>query len=252
MGKTIALFNQKGGVGKTTTGINLCCALNEMGKQTLIVDTDPQGHSTSGMGVDKNNASPNVYDVLLNGVPADKAIVRTKYGDVLPSNKGLFGAGIQMVGIENREYILKSALEPIKAKYDFILIDCPALLELLTLNALCAAQSIIIPVQCEYLALEGLSDLMASVRMLRRSLNPDVQIEGIVLTMYDGRTNLSLQVASEVKKYMKEKVFRSVIPRNVRLSEAPSHGKPILVYDRSSRGAQAYIELAKELIKNNK
>jgi chromosome partitioning protein len=252
MGKTIALFNQKGGVGKTTTGVNLCCALNEMGKKTLIVDTDPQGHSTSGMGIDKNNVSPNVYDVLLNGVAAEKAIIQTKYGDVLPSNKGLFGAGIQMTDMEKREYILKTALEPIKVRYDFILIDCPALLELLTLNALCAAQSIIIPVQCEYLALEGLSDLMASVRMLKRSLNPDMEIEGILLTMYDGRTNLSLQVAAEVKKYLKEKVFKSVIPRNVRLSEAPIYGKPILAYDRSSRGAHAYIELAKEIIKNNK
>jgi chromosome partitioning protein len=204
------------------------------------------------MGIDKNNVSPNVYDVLLNGVAAEKAIIQTKYGDVLPSNKGLFGAGIQMTDMEKREYILKTALEPIKVRYDFILIDCPALLELLTLNALCAAQSIIIPVQCEYLALEGLSDLMASVRMLKRSLNPDMEIEGILLTMYDGRTNLSLQVAAEVKKYLKEKVFKSVIPRNVRLSEAPIYGKPILAYDRSSRCAHAYIELAKEIIKNNK
>ena len=251
MGKTIALFNQKGGVGKTTTGVNLCCALTGMGKRTLLVDTDPQGHSTSGMGVDKNNASPNVYDVLLEGVAAEKAIVKTRYGDVLPSNKGLFGAGIQMAGLENREFVLKNALEPIKARYDYIFIDCPALLELLTLNALCAAETIIIPVQCEYLALEGLSDLMTSVRMLKKGLNPDMQIEGIVLTMYDGRTNLSLQVVAEVKKYLKSKVFRSVIPRNVRLSEAPSHGKPGVAYDRSSRGAQAYIELAQEIIKNN-
>lgn len=251
MGKRIALFNQKGGVGKTTTGINLCCALHSMGKRTLIVDTDPQGHSTSGMGVDKNNASPNVYDVLLNSVPAGKAIVKTKYGDVLPSNKDLFGAGIQMTALEDREFILKRALEEVESDYDYIFIDCPALLELLTLNALCAANSIIIPVQCEYLALEGLSDLMMSVRMLKRSLNPEMEIEGIVLTMFDGRTNLSLQVVSEVKKYLKDKVFGTVIPRNVRISEAPSHGKPIIAYDRSSKGAQAYIELAGELIKNN-
>ncbi|NLL39777.1 MAG: ParA family protein [Clostridiales bacterium] len=251
MGKKIALFNQKGGVGKTTTGVNLCCALHNMGKKTLIVDTDPQGHSTSGMGVDKNNTSPNVYDVLLNGVSAKKAIVKTKYGDVLPSNKNLFGAGIQMTGLPDRELILKKALDEVVTDYDFIFIDCPALLELLTLNALCAADSIIIPVQCEYLALEGLSDLMTSVRMLKRSLNPEMEIEGIVLTMFDGRTNLSLQVVSEVKKYLKDKVFATVIPRNVRLSEAPSHGKPIIAYDRSSRGAQAYIDLAGELIKNN-
>lgn len=251
MGKKIALFNQKGGVGKTTTGVNLCCALHNMGKKTLIVDIDPQGHSTSGMGVDKNNTSPNVYDVLLNGVSAKKAIVKTKYGDVLPSNKNLFGAGIQMTGLPDRELILKKALDEVVTDYDFIFIDCPALLELLTLNALCAADSIIIPVQCEYLALEGLSDLMTSVRMLKRSLNPEMEIEGIVLTMFDGRTNLSLQVVSEVKKYLKDKVFATVIPRNVRLSEAPSHGKPIIAYDRSSRGAQAYIDLAGELIKNN-
>lgn len=251
MGKKIALFNQKGGVGKTTTGVNLCCALYSMGKRTLIVDTDPQGHSTSGMGVDKNNTSPNVYDVLLNGVPAKKAIVKTKYGDVLPSNKNLFGAGIQMTGLPEREFILKKALDEVVSDYDFIFIDCPALLELLTLNALCAADSIIIPVQCEYLALEGLSDLMTSVRMLKRSLNPAMEIEGIVLTMFDGRTNLSLQVVTEVKKYLKDKVFGTVIPRNIRLSEAPSYGKPIIAYDRSSKGAQAYIELAGELIKNN-
>jgi chromosome partitioning protein len=251
MGKIIALFNQKGGVGKTTTGVNLCCAFTEMGKRALIVDTDPQGHSTSGMGVDKNNASPNIYDVLLSGVSAEKAVVRTKYGDVIPSNKDLFGAGIQMTGMAQREYILKNALTTMLERYDFILIDCPALLELLTLNALCAAQSIIIPVQCEYLALEGLSDLMSSVRMLKRALNPAMEIEGIVLTMYDGRTNLSLQVAAEVKKYLRERVFKTVIPRNVRLSEAPSHGKPVIAYDRSSRGAQAYIELAKEIVKNN-
>lgn len=252
MGKTIALFNQKGGVGKTTTGVNLCCALTTMGKRTLIVDTDPQGHSTSGMGVDKNNASPNVYDVLINGVSAEKAIVKTRYGDVLPSNKGLFGAGIQLTSYQDREFILKKALELVKPRYDYILIDCPALLELLTLNALCAANSIIIPVQCEYLALEGLSDLMTSVRMLKRSLNPDMEIEGVVLTMFDGRTNLSLQVVAEVKKYLKEKVFKTVIPRNVRISEAPSHQKPIIAYDRSSRGAQAYIELAEEILNNNK
>lgn len=252
MAKIIALFNQKGGVGKTTTGVNLCCSLNKMGKKTLIVDIDPQGHSTSGMGVDKNNASPNIYDVLLNGVPAKKAVVKTKYGDVLPSNKDLFGAGIQMTGIKEREFILKRALVEIDSDYDFIFIDCPALLELLTLNALCAADSIIIPVQCEYLALEGLSDIMTSVRMLRRSLNPSMEIEGVVLTMFDGRTNLSLQVVSEVKKFLKDKVFRTVIPRNVRLSEAPSHGKPIIAYDRSSKGAQAYIELAEELLKNNR
>ena len=166
MGKTIAMFNQKGGVGKTTTGVNLCCALHSLGKKVLIVDVDPQGHSSSGMGVDKNNTSPNVYDVIINGVDARKAIVKTRYGDVLSSNKALFGAGIELVGVADREFILKKALEPLKPEYDFVFIDCPALLELLTLNALCAADSVLIPVQCEYLALEGLSDLMTSIRMI--------------------------------------------------------------------------------------
>ena len=215
------------------------------------MDVDPQGQSSSGMGVDKNNTSPNVYDVIINGVDARKAIVKTRYGDVLSSNKALFGAGIELVGVADREFILKKALEPLKPEYDFVFIDCPALLELLTLNALCAADSVLIPVQCEYLALEGLSDLMTSIRMIRRGLNPEIEIEGIVLTMYDGRTNLSLQVATEVKRYFKTAVFKTAIPRNVRLSEAPSHGKPVIAYDRASRGAQAYMELAEELLKKN-
>lgn len=251
MAKTIALFNQKGGVGKTTTCVNLACGLKNLGKRVLVVDTDPQGHSTSGLGVDKN-AAPSVYDVLLNGVAAEKAIFHTNYADVLPSNKSLFGAGIQMTELENREYILKNALAAISDRYDFILIDCPALLELLTLNSLAAADTIIIPVQCEYLALEGLSGLMGTVRMMRKSINPSLDVEGILLTMYDGRTNLSLQVAAEVKRFMKDKVFKTVIPRNVRLSEAPSHFKPAIAYDRASKGSVAYMELAKEVIKRNK
>ena len=251
MAKVIAFFNQKGGVGKTTTCVNLCCAFTEAGRRTLIVDADPQGHSTTGMGINKNNAAPNTYHVLIDGVPAEKAIVHTPYGDVIPCNKGLFGSGILMAEAEGREYILRRALEPIRDRYDFILIDCPALLELLTLNALCAADSILIPVQCEYLALEGLSELMGTVKMVRRSLNPELDIEGVVLTMFDGRTNLSLQVANEVKKHMKQYVCKTAIPRNVRLSEAPSHGKPVLAYDRNSRGAQAYYELAEELLRRN-
>ncbi len=252
MGKTIAVTNQKGGVGKTTSVVNLCCSLKELGARVLLCDIDPQGNATSGMGIDKNNASPSMYDVLINAVPAQSAVVRTRYGDVIPANKVLSGAGIEMVAMEGREYILKSALALIKDNYDFILIDCPPSLEMLTLNALCAAQSVLIPVQCEYFALEGLSDLMATIKMIKRQLNPDLEIEGILLTMYDGRTNLSLQVTEEVKKYFKSKVFKVVIPRNVRLSEAPSHGKPAIVYDRSSRGSQAYIELGKELMKNQK
>ncbi len=251
MAKTIALFNQKGGVGKTTTCVNLACGLTNLGKKVLVVDTDPQGHSTSSLGVDKN-AAPSVYDVLLNDVPAEKAIHHTNYADVLPSNKSLFGAGIQMTELENREYILKNALAAVKDRYDFVLIDCPALLELLTLNSLAAADRLIIPVQCEYLALEGLSGLMGTVRMMRRSINPELDIEGVLLTMYDGRTNLSLQVASEVKRFMKDKVFKTVIPRNVRLSEAPSHFKPVIAYDRASKGSVAYMELAEELLRRNK
>ena len=247
MGKIIALFNQKGGVGKTTTGVNLCASLTRMGRRVLLVDTDPQGHSTSGMGVDKNGASPNVYDVLLNGVAPKLAIKSTKYGDVLPANKGLFGAGVALTGVERREYRLKDALEPLRGEYDYIFIDCPALLELLTLNALTAADSLLIPVQCEYLALEGLSDLMATVRMMKAQLNPGLEIEGILLTMYDGRTNLSPQVAAEVRRYFKDRVFKTVIPRNVRLSEAPSHKKPVTAYDIGSRGAKAYLDLAEEL-----
>ena len=251
MAKTIALFNQKGGVGKTTTCVNLACGLTTLGKKVLVVDTDPQGHSTSGMGVDKNIA-PSVYDVLLNGVSAEKAIVKTRYADVLPSNKSLFGAGIQMTELENREYILKNALAAVKDRYDYIFIDCPALLELLTLNSLAAADTLLIPVQCEYLALEGLSSLMGTVRMMKKSVNPNLDIEGVLLTMYDGRTNLSLQVANEVKRYLKDKVYKTVIPRNVRLSEAPSHFKPVIAYDRASKGSQAYMELAAEVLKRNK
>ncbi len=247
MGKIIALFNQKGGVGKTTTGVNLCASLVRMGRKVLLVDVDPQGHSTSGMGVDKNAASPNVYDVLIGGTDARLALKKTRYGDVLPANKGLFGVGVQLTDMERREHRLADALAPLRAEYDYIFIDCPALLELLTLNALTAADSLLIPVQCEYLALEGLSDLMATVRMMKAGLNPTLEIEGILLTMYDGRTNLSPQVAAEVRRYFKDKVFRTVIPRNVRLSEAPSHKKPVTAYDIGSRGAKAYLDLAAEL-----
>ena len=247
MGKTIAIVNQKGGVGKTTTCVNLAAALVEQGKRILLCDFDPQANSTSGMGVDKTT-SKGVYEVLIQGVPTADAVVHTKYGDVLPSNKALAGAGIEMIGMENREYLLRSALAQVADRYDYIFIDCPPSLELLTLNALCAAETIIVPVQGEYFALEGLSDLMNTVRIVRRSLNPQLQLEGVLLTMFDGRTNLALQVAEEVKHYFPGKVFATVIPRNVRLSEAPSHGKPITSYDRSSRGAEAYTALAQEFL----
>ena len=247
MAKIISIVNQKGGVGKTTTCVNLAAALYEQGKRVLLCDFDPQANSTSGMGVD-NTVSKGIYEVLVSDVPAVDAVVHTKYGDVLPSNKALAGAGIELIGMDRREYLLKDALNQVQDSYDFIFIDCPPSLELLTLNALCAADSILVPVQGEYFALEGLSDLMNTVRIVRRSLNPKLALEGVLLTMFDGRTNLAMQVAEEVKHYFPGKVFATVIPRNVRLSEAPSHGKPINAYDRTSRGAEAYQALAKEFL----
>ena len=252
MGKIIAITNQKGGVGKTTTCINLCCALTQAGKRVLLCDMDPQGNCTSGMGVDKNHVKYSIYNVLIGGVAAENAVVSTKYGDILPSNKVLAGAGVELVAMENREFILKEALKPLRDKYDYIYIDCPPSLEMLTLNALCACDSVFIPVQCEYFALEGLSDLMTTIKMVKKRLNTNIDIEGVLLTMYDSRTNFSAQVASEVKKYFRSKVYNVVIPRNVRLSEAPSHGKPAVVYDRASKGSKAYAELAAEVISRDK
>jgi len=252
MGKIIAVTNQKGGVGKTTTCINLAHALHEMGKKVLLCDVDPQGNSTSGMGINKSTISPNIYDVLINEADASTAIVKTKYGDVLPSNRVLAGAGVELVTMPQREYRLRHALAPLREEYDFIFIDSPPSLEMLTLNALCAAEGIIVPLQCEYFALEGLGDLVNTLRAIKRQMNPDLDIEGVLLTMYNGRTNLSLQVAAEVKKFFPGKVYKVVIPRTVRLSEAPSHGKPIQAYDASSRGAEAYRELAREVIAQNR
>lgn len=248
MAKIIAVVNQKGGVGKTTTTVNITAALTALGKRVLLCDFDPQANATSGMGVDKNTASPNIYDVLVSEADPVKAVISTKYGDVLPSNKALAGAGIEMIGIDHREMLLKQALNALADKYDFIFIDCPPSLELLTVNALCAASSLLVPVQCEYFALEGLSDLLATVRLVKRKLNPGLIMEGVLLTMFDSRTNLSLQVAEEVKRHFPGQVYATVIPRNVRLSEAPSHGKPISDYDPYSRGAEAYRLLAEEMI----
>ena len=250
MAKIVAIVNQKGGVGKTTTCVNLTAALHQAGKRVLLCDFDPQANATSGMGVDKST-SGGVYDVLINGQRVEDAIVSTHYGDVLPSNKALAGAGIEMIDLENRQFLLRNALEQVRGNYDFILIDCPPSLELLTLNALCAADSLLVPVQGEYYALEGLSDLMNTVRIVRRSLNPALNVEGVLLTMFDGRTNLALQVAQEVKRFFPGKVYSTVVPRNVRLSEAPSHGKPITAYDRTCRGAEAYTALAAEFLKKN-
>ena len=248
MAKTIAIVNQKGGVGKTTTCVNLAHALKTLGARVLVCDFDPQANSTSGFGVDKTAASPGIYDVLINGADPAKAVVSTVYADVLPSNKGLAGATIEMIGMDRREYRLKDALEGLSANYDYIFIDCPPSLELLTLNALCAADTVLVPVQCEYYALEGLSDLLSTIRIVKRSLNPRIALEGVV---FDGRTNLSMQVAEEVKRHFPGQVYATVIPRNVRLSEAPSHGKPVSAYDALSRGAEAYEALAREVMEHN-
>ena len=252
MVRIIAVVNQKGGVGKTTTTVNLTASLHGLGKRVLLCDFDPQANATSGMGVDKNTASPNVYEVLINGADPARAVVPTKYGDVLPSNKALAGAGIEMIGIDHREKLLKNALDALAQNYDYILIDCPPSLELLTVNALCAAGSLLVPVQCEYYALEGLSDLLATVRLVKRKLNPKLALEGVLLTMFDSRTNLSLQVAEEVKRHFPGQVYATVIPRNVRLSEAPSHGKPVCAYDPYSRGTEAYAALADEMVSIHK
>ena len=247
MARIIAVVNQKGGVGKTTTAVSLTAALRERGKRVLLCDFDPQANATSGMGVDKNTASPNVYDVVINDAEPSRAVVSTRYGDVLPSNKALAGAGIELIALPDREHLLKNALESLSDRYDYMLIDCPPSLELLTVNALCAAHSLLVPVQCEYYALEGLSDLLATVRLVKRGLNPQLALEGVLLTMFDSRTNLSLQVAQEVKRHFPGQVYATVVPRNVRLSEAPSHGKPVLDYDPWSRGAEAYRALAEEI-----
>lgn len=248
MGQIIAVVNQKGGVGKTTTAVNLSAALTAQGRRVLLWDFDPQANATSGFGIEKT-CVPSAYDVIIGRAAAKDAVVTTKYGAVLPSSSALSGAGVELVGETGREYILREALKPIKDEYDYIFIDCPPSLELLTLNALCAAESILVPVQCEYYALEGLSDLMATLRAVKSRLNPALSIYGVVLTMYDGRLNLSAQVAEEVRRHFPGKVFATMIPRNVRLSEAPSHGLPVLAYDRFSRGAESYLSLAAECIR---
>ena len=247
MGKIIAVVNQKGGVGKTTTAVNLTAALHDLGLKVLMCDYDPQANATSGMGVDKRKIKYSSYDVTINGVPARDAVVETKYGDVLPSSADLAGAAVELIGADHREQQLGRALQDLKGEYDVIFVDCPPSLEMLTLNALCAADGILVPVQCEDYALEGLSDLMSTLRTVKRRLNPRLDIFGVALTMFDGRTNFSTQVAQEVRRHFPGKVFSTVVPRNVRLAEAPSHGIPVTAYDRSSRGAQAYRAMAEEL-----
>lgn len=252
MAKIIAFANQKGGVGKTTTAVNLTAALSEMGKRVLLCDFDPQGNATSGVGVDPRNLETTVYDLILEDEPeVNEAIVKTKWADVLGSNTELAGAEIDLISMPEREYRLQKILNKVSGQYDYIMIDCPPSLGILTLNCLCAADAFLVPLQCEYYALEGLSQLMNTVRAVQRGLNKEIKLEGVLLTMFDGRTNLSIQVVEEVKKHFGDKVYSTVVPRNVRLSEAPSHGQPITAYDRYCRGAEAYQELAQEFIAKN-
>ena len=248
----MALINQKGGVGKTTTAVNLAAALQEKGKKVLLCDFDPQGNATSGLGIDPREIETTVYDlVIADQKKKKKAIIHTQWVDLLGSNTDLAGAEIDLLGLERREYRLRDVLQPIKNEYDYILIDCPPSLGILTLECLCASDSFLVPLQTEYYALEGLSQLMATVRSVQKGLNRGIRIEGIVLTMYDGRTNLAVQVVEEVKKHFGDRVYATVVPRNVRLSEAPSHGQPITAYDRLCRGSEAYLAMADEFLSKN-
>ncbi|MCF6410717.1 ParA family protein [Pseudalkalibacillus salsuginis] len=252
MAKVVAIANQKGGVGKTTTSVNLGACLAYLGKKVLLIDIDPQGNATSGVGIDKGDIEQCIYDVLVDDVEASNVVQQTNVEGlyVIPSSIQLAGAEIELVPTISREVRLKRAIELITDQFDYIIIDCPPSLGLLTINSLTAADAVLIPVQCEYYALEGLSQLLNTVRLVQKHLNKQLMIEGVLLTMFDARTNLGMQVIDEVKKYFQEKVYRTVIPRNIRLSEAPSHGKPIIIYDPKSRGAEVYLDLAKEVMKN--
>ncbi|MCR5824543.1 MAG: AAA family ATPase [Lachnospiraceae bacterium] len=254
MGKTIAIANQKGGVGKTTTTINLSAALAELGNTVLVIDIDPQGNTTSGLGINKKKLRATVYDLILNQVKLDDVLTKSVVDrvTVIPSDVDLAGAEIELIGVDEKEFLLKKIVDPIRDRYDFIIIDCPPSLNTLTVNAMTTADSIIVPIQCEYYALEGLSQLVHTIDLVQKRLNPELQIEGIVFTMYDSRTNLSVQVVENVQKNLKHFIYKTMIPRNVRLAEAPSHGLPITVYDSKSAGAESYRNLAKEVIQHNK
>ena len=250
MAKIIAIANQKGGVGKTTTCVNLTAALHSMGYRVLMVDSDPQGNGSSGMGV-KKTTRPNTYDLMINQVSPEDCVVHTPYGDLIPTGKELAAASVELIHADRREYVLKDKISALYSEYDYIFLDCPPSLELLTVNALVAADSVLIPMQCEYYALEGIADLLTSIKMCSKRLNRRLGIEGIVLTMYDSRANLTLQVENELRKHLGDKVYTTVIPRSVRLSEAPSHGTPGVVYDRVNRGSKGYMALAAEFLKRN-
>ncbi len=252
MGKIIAIANQKGGVGKTTTSINLSAALAGKGKKVLVIDTDPQGNTTSGFGIDKNNLENTIYELILGECPIRDCIIKDVIPNVsiLPSNVNLAAAEIELIGVDKKEYILKDEVDYIKDDYDYIIIDCPPSLNMLTINSMTTANSVLVPIQCEYYALEGLSQLIHTINLVKERLNPDLDMEGVVFTMYDSRTNLSMQVVENVKQNLSQHVFKTLIPRNIRLAEAPSYGKPISLYDPKSAGAESYLQLAEELLEN--